>query len=234
MTPPLRDSRKRSNAFTKDQMDAGVSENNALVKSKEFANALIAETGECAVALKSVADEIDENPAITNKSEALQECFSEFMGHVKGIIPEGIENTHVVSALAEVGLGIGEGGALVKLEEVMGFNIKKSLGLPATATDANVETAQAALTKAATDAANFLKMSDKHSAFMANPKAKMPAGGKSAFGAMSPAERDAHCASNPIEQDEAEKRAARKAARALLKADGKEKDPVDERRRRGR
>lgn len=118
------------------------------------------------------------------------------------------------------------------------MSIKKALGLPETATDAevtaavekaNAATAAAALAKTAAETelatlkARLEKadMSDKHTAFMNNDKAKMPKGGKAAFQAMEPAERDAHCAANPIgggDDGDATKSAAFKAAVAKAAA----------------
>jgi len=80
--------------------------------------------------------------------------------------------------------------------------IAKQLGLPETATEAEIT---AALVKQAADLATaqgLAKMSAKHTAFMSNDKAKMPKGGKDAFASMSADERDAHMDSNPIQKDE--------------------------------
>lgn len=109
------------------------------------------------------------------------------------------------------------------------LELKKKLGLPETATDAEV---LAAVAKAQDDlkkslesststaaiiaAINKADMSDKHSAFMANSSAKMPSGGKSAFMAMSPGDRDAHMKANPIGADDDD--AAKKFALAVAKA----------------
>lgn len=94
------------------------------------------------------------------------------------------------------------------------LELKKKLGLPETATDTEV---LAAVAKAQDDlkksleastsstaliaAINKADMSAKHSAFMSNDKATMPKGGKSAFMAMSPGERDDHISANPIGGD---------------------------------
>lgn len=94
------------------------------------------------------------------------------------------------------------------------LELKKKLGLPETATDAEV---LAAVAKAQDDlkksleastsstaiiaAINKADMSAKHSAFMSNDKATMPKGGKAAFQAMSPSERDDHISANPIGGD---------------------------------
>ena len=63
------------------------------------------------------------------------------------------------------------------------------------ATDASAAAAELAKLKAKLDKGD---MSDKHTAFMNNEKATMPKGGKSAFMAMEPGERDDHMKANPI------------------------------------
>ncbi len=100
--------------------------------------------------------------------------------------------------------------------------LKKALGLPTTATEAEMLKAledKEKKLKAAEDKVE--KMSDKHSAFMAHKDAKMPKGGKEAFQSMSAAERDKHISDNPIEEeseDEVEK--AIKAGSAFRTVDG--------------
>jgi hypothetical protein len=47
-------------------------------------------------------------------------------------------------------------------------------------------------------------MSEKHKAFMESRDAKLPEGGKDAFAAMSPAERDSHIENNPLEDGDVE------------------------------
>lgn len=115
------------------------------------------------------------------------------------------------------------------------MSIKKALGLPETATEAEATAAAERLSKGVDDAlaakkadnetiaklkADLAKadMSDKHTAFMNNDKAKMPSGGKAAFQAMSPSEREAHCSANPIGGDDASKSAEFAAAVAKAAA----------------
>lgn len=103
------------------------------------------------------------------------------------------------------------------------LELKKKLGLAETATDADVLAAVAKINDTATSSAAILAainkadMSDKHSAFMSNAKAAMPKGGKSAFMAMSPSERDDHMKSNPIGGD-SDGDDAKKFADAVAKA----------------
>jgi len=107
----------------------------------------------------------------------LQKNFAEYKDHIAGLAPR-----------AEQG------------DEIMLKAIAKSLGLPETATEAEIQKAldaQAVLLKRA-DA--VLKMSGKHAAFMNNDKAKMPEGGKEGFMDMSADERDKHMEKNPIQK----------------------------------
>lgn len=179
----------------------------ANAECREYANALMEEIGEAVCSLRTVFDDITDDPAISDKQEALQESFDQFKAHLKGIIPEGIENGLAAAALHEAGFKVNERGALTKRETEMGFDIRKSLGLPATATDAEVEKAMgeklAAFGKAETTMktlANILKMSADHTAYMNNEKAKMPEGGKEAFANMSAEERDSHIKANPCQK----------------------------------
>lgn len=82
--------------------------------------------------------------------------------------------------------------------------LKKRLGLPATATEADIIKALDDKAKKDKEEADkkVEKLSDKHSEFMSNKKAKMPSGGKEAFQGMSSADRDKHMADNPIEADD--------------------------------
>lgn len=134
----------------------------------------------------------------------------------------------VAAALTEAGFELTEGGALTKRDEdQMGIataEIKKSLGLSATATDAEVLKALEAASKRAV---NVLKMSDKHSSFMQNPKAKMPKGGKEAFADMEPSERDEHMDKNPVEPSDEEK-----AEKARKEKEDKEKADAEEAKKR--
>lgn len=189
-------------------------------EAREYANGLLEEIDEAVCSLRTVFAEIGCDDAIADKDGALQESFDQFKAHIQGIVPEGVENALIAAALTEAGFEVNEGGALTKRDEdTMVFDIKKSLGLPATATDADVQKAMEARDLAAKRSETLLKMSGKHAAFMQNDKAKMPAGGKEAFADMSADERDKHMDKNPIE-----KSAVEKAEEAKAK---KEKDDAD-------
>lgn len=222
-------------SFIDELTEAGLENDLAVAKGREYANALVAEVDKSVCAMRDVFAEIEADPAITNKAEALQESVSQFTGHIVGIAPDLNKSAIFAAAIEAAGLEITEGGALTQRETAMGFDIKKSLGLPATATDADIEKAFAVRDAAVTTAANFLKMSSTHAAYMNNEKAKMPSGGKEAFAAMSADERTAHMGKNPIEKsakemaddEEAEKarkvkEAAKNAGDEVLKVDGRE------------
>lgn len=89
--------------------------------------------------------------------------------------------------------------------------IAKALGLAETATEAEILAAVvksgSAEVKELTDklakAEALNKLSGKHKAFMESDKAKMPTGGKDAFVAMSPAQRDAHMSANAMDAEDA-------------------------------
>jgi hypothetical protein len=210
----------------------------AETEAREYANALLCEIDEAVCSLREVFWEINDDAGVTDKPQALQESLTQFKAHIQGIIPEGLENAIVKAALEEAGFEITEGGALTKRETDMGATIemKKALGLPVTATDADVQKAIDANAIAAKRADAVLKMSGKHSAFMANDKAKMPAGGKEAFADMSADERDKHMEKNPIaksaeetkaEEDEKKAKEAKKAADDLIAKGAEESLTVD-------
>lgn len=193
--------------FKGEQAAAGFSGEHADAVGAEYANGLVQEIGDAVCSLRAVHDEIMEDAVIKAKDEALQESFGQFTAHLKGIIPEGIENGLVGAALAEAGYTVNERGALTKRETEMGFDIRKALGLSATATEADVEKAMtdkmAAFGKADTTSktlGNILKMSAAHTSFMSNEKAKMPEGGKEAFANMSADDRDSHIKAHPLEK----------------------------------
>lgn len=118
-----------------------------------------------------------DNTSGEDKASHLRKNFSAYKDHVEGLVPNDITGDDMKA-------------------------IAKALGLPETATEADIlkalETKNAELAKA--DA--LAKMSGKHKAFMENPKAKMPEGGKEKFQAMEPGQRDAHMAANPCGGDD--------------------------------
>jgi hypothetical protein len=211
-------------AYQSEMIASDFDEEQADAESREYANGLLEEVDEAVCSLRCVFNEIADDESGADKQALLQESFDQFKAHLQGIVPEGVENAMAALALVEAGFTINEGGQLSKREEdQMAFDIKKSLGLPATATDADVQKALDLNTRGASLAVAIFKMSGKHAAFMQNDKAKMPAGGKEAFADMSADERDKHMEKNPIAKSDVEKAADDKAA-----ADEKKKKEDDE------
>ena len=105
----------------------------------------------------------------------LRKNFDEYKTHIVGLASNG----------AETG------------DEIMLKAIAKSLGLPETATEADIQKALDKQALAAKRAETILKMSGEHAAYMNNDKATMPDGGKEAFCDMSADERDKHMEANP-------------------------------------
>jgi hypothetical protein len=138
----------------------------------------------------------------TAKSTAIAKSFDQHAGHLNGTIPAAIEK-----ALSDAGLSASD---FTKGTPDMTIDYKKALGLPADATDDQVTKAletQAADAKALIVAKRELaiaKMSDKHTGFMNNAKAKLPSGGKESFADMSAKERDDHMSKNPIDPEDAD------------------------------
>jgi hypothetical protein len=128
-----------------------------------------------------------------DKEKLIGETLAQFADHLKGIMPDEMKKA-LAAGNAENTDGV------QKMEA-----IKKLLGLPATASEADVLKAmeeKEKKDKAEGGKDKVEKMSDKHSAFMSNKKATMPKGGKDAFQNMSAADRDKHMSDNPIEDDD--------------------------------
>ena len=194
----------------------------AETEAREYANSLLDEVDEAVCSLRTVFFEINDDSGITDKQGALQESLAQFKAHIQGIIPEGLENAMVAEALSEAGFEITEGGALTKREEddEMRYSIelKKSLGLAVTATDADVQKALDPRRAPRSAPIAILKMSGSMPPSWPNDKAKMPAGGKEAFADMSADERDKHMEKNPIEKTATEKMADRATAISKMSA----------------
>ena len=141
-------------------------------------------------ALQASLTSIVNDDTVTDKPALVTEALQQFADYVEQMMPGDIGK----SLTAGIAVTADTFGPTLK-GATMSDAIKKALGLPATATEADV-------TKAIADAAALAKMSDKHKAFMENDKAKMPTGGKTAFMGMEPAERDAHMKANPIDGDD--------------------------------
>ena len=148
-------------------------------------------------ALQESLTSILKDDTVSDKSPLITEALQQFADYIEQILPGQIGKT----LAAQVAKLAGSAGALSK-GDVMSDELKKALGLPATASEADVLKAAEEIAKSAASNAALAKMSDKHKAFMDHPDAKLPKGGKDAFASMSPGERDDHIKANPIEPDE--------------------------------
>lgn len=151
-------------------------------------------------ALATAYDEILSEPDTPNKLAALETSRKQFLAQIAQDLQKGRDMT---------------------------LDLKKAFGLAETASDEDVQKALGGLvTKveslttenvALKREAAIAKMSAKHSAFMNDPGAKLPKGGKDAFADMSPEDRDDHMSKNPISKSDAEKAVEfEKAARVAL------------------
>lgn len=216
-------------SFTDEMAAAGFEGDAAQAVAGEFANALVQDVDDAVSALSDVATEIDADPAITDKPGALQDSASQFMAHIQGFAPELTENALVADALGKAGLGFNEGGALTKRGELMGTaldNLKKSLNLSATATDADIEKAVATAQAGAAFAVNVLKMSPEHLGYMAKSDKMTDETKKQEFAALTAEKRDAFIKANPCppDGDEDDMPPGKKKTKndEVLKVDGRE------------
>lgn len=166
-------------------------------------------------ALQQSIESIVKDDAVSDKAAMIRQSVAEFSGYICQLIPNDI-----TKSLA-AGIAAATAGAPVQSSKgaLMPNELKKALGLPETATDADVTKAVADLKKASEGKVE--KMSDAHSGFMNHKDAKLPKGGKDAFQEMSSADRSKHVADNPIEEDSEDKVAkALKSGDAFKTPDG--------------
>lgn len=124
---------------------------------------------------------------------------------------------HIISRAKSLGATdqLPEDWSTSKKESPMLNELAKALGLPETATEADITKAVTDnITKSASRLDAIIKMSAKHKAYMDHPDATMPKGGKEAFADMSPSERDDHCDAHPLDEDDGDEEKVRKALRA--------------------
>lgn len=150
-------------------------------------------------ALRTSITSILQDESVPDKAPLITTSLQQFADFIEEKLPDDIGKS----------LAAGFAAIAVTGDTMTTEAIKKALGLAATATDAEVLKAAEDKAKKAEEhekaekrAEHVAKMSDKHKAFAANPKAEMPKGGKSAFEDMEPGERDDHMAAHPIEEDE--------------------------------
>ena len=171
-------------------------------------------------ALQLSLTSILKDEAVTDKGPMITQSLQEFADYIEGMVPGDIGKALAAGIAA---MFTGPAGPTVQGDNTMSDAIKKALGLPATATEAEVLKAMEEKDKKLKETekeCNVAKMSDKHKAFAANPDAKMPAGGKDKFAEMTAAERDAHMSAHPVDDEDTEVEKALKAGNAFKTAEG--------------
>lgn len=174
------------------------------IEAREYAAGCMDEIEEAVCALRCSVQEIMCDDAISDKGSAVATSFKQFREHMTTVLPEELEKSALAIAKA---LSAGQPGFT---SEAYMKELAKALGLPETATEADIAKAMGAIVTKLGAASNdivllkrenaVLKMSAKHSAFMNNAGAKMPTGGKDAFADMTSDERDAHMEKHPVEK----------------------------------
>lgn len=190
------------------------------IEAREVASDMLEDVDEAVCALRITVNEIMCDEETTDKAAAIEESFQQFREHMAGLMPDELEK--FASAIVAKALTAGSAGTTDNEGVTMSVDLKKALGLPADAKDADVEKMLGEVVEGAAFGAAVEKMSAKHTAFMNNDKAKMPSGGKKAFASMSPDERDAHMSKNPVEDEEEAKKRAAAQDEVLKLSDGSE------------
>lgn len=181
-------------------------------EAREDAADMLEEIDDAVNALRTAIYENLNDDGVSDKGAACDTVFQQFKDHLADLVPEEMEK-----ALA-AGIAAATAGATGKEGETMDKSkLRKALGLAESATDADVEKAIGDAVAAGSFLANVEKMSQAHSAYMNNPKAKMPDGGKKKFASMSPGERDDHMKANPVASDDDGDEDASKKLEKLLK-----------------
>jgi hypothetical protein len=177
----------------------------------EAVNGLMCEVNEAVCALGTAMWSIQNDDAVADKNAAVQEALNQFGEHVKTIVPEGVENAMVAAALLDAGYHLNAQGGieLSKGADSMTYKaIAKSLGMPETATEAEVLAKLAENDVVAKRNEVIAKMSAKHKAF----HEKMTGDAADKFAAKTPAERDAQMADAEPDEDDVGKMIAKGAA----------------------
>lgn len=164
------------------------------IEAGEYADGMLSEIDEAVQALRTSVCEIMQDDGTPDKAAALEETFDQFKTHLQGVVPEWMEK-------AAKTLATGAARAQIGAASMDNAGIIKALGLDAKATEEQIVKAVGDMVLDSTFAKEVEKMSAKHSGFMNAAGAKMPTGGKKAFAAMAPGDRDKHMASNPLDDD---------------------------------
>ena len=162
-------------------------------ETQEYADGMMAEFREAICSLQDAVCSTLNDPEVSDKDAALKSIFAQFVEHIGGVVPEGVEQAMTAAGLTAAGYELSPQGTLTKRDTPMTEDEKKAMAEEKDKRE-----------KAEKRFAAVLKMSDKHKAFMNHEDATMPSGGKEAFADMEPGERDEHMAKNPIEAEEGE------------------------------
>lgn len=159
---------------------------------QDFCDKFWKATNALQTSINSIINDVD----ATDKPGMIAETLKQFTDYMTTIIPDQIGKS-LAAILAEPA---GEPG--ISKGDVMSDALKKALGLPATATDADMAAAiakrDADLAKANADLA-ILKMSDKHKQYADDMGMSDDAKGK--FAAKTADERDQQMKDNPVEKN---------------------------------
>jgi len=133
----------------------------------EAVSGLMQEVNEAVCSLGSAIWSIQGDDSVSDKGSAITDSINQFSDHVKTIVPEGVENALVAQALSEAGFRLNSLGGieLSKGDDSTMKAIAKSLGLPETATEAEIITKLTANAEAAKLDGVIAKMSGEEKVF---------------------------------------------------------------------
>lgn len=157
--------------------------------------------GHAIAALKLATESIVDDTSLSeaDRTAALNTCGEDFLKHIETVAKGGIEDAAVKKALADAGITIKPAGAVSKVEgDAMTIELKKSLGLKDTATDAEVEAAIATLKRDS----RIAKMTPAHREYF--DSAELSDVEKAAFADGDDAARAAAMAKKPAKKTEDE------------------------------
>ncbi len=154
---------------------------------------------------------IIQDDAAMDKTSMIAQSLQQFTDYIEQTMPGDVGK----SLAAGIAASAGQPGTPLEKGEPMSTELKKALGLPENASDADCLKALALK-----DA--YAGMTSIHKAFMENPRATLPDGGKDAFAKMSVDERDAYMKAKPCVEPDADEEIAKvlKSGNAFRATDG--------------
>jgi hypothetical protein len=190
----------------------------AAIEAGEYAQGMLTEICESVDALRQSVCSIMSDDELADKQSALEETFQQFKDYCQGIVPEEMEKA-LAAGLVAARTTAAATGAVTKGANDMTTETVEKAALDAVKKDLDAKTTELATAKAALATAEatakaageaenkyrkrfnaVLKMSAAHSAFMNHPDNDMSGDEKKKFADMTPDERSAHIAKNPIEE----------------------------------